>query len=85
MAAQVKQLLNSVCGSGGSHKDVMGKYREILEEIFKFQEPSLSEGLKTFVEKGKQPTAAKFSNLRNQINSFPSNEVISYNFAERYR
>ena len=53
MAAQVKQMLNSLSNAGGSHKDITGKYREILEKIFKFQEPSLTEGLKAFIEAGK--------------------------------
>lgn len=53
MAAQVKQMLNSLSSAGSSHKDITGKYREILEKIFKFQEPSLTEGLKTFIEAGK--------------------------------
>ena len=46
----MKQMLNSLSSAGGSHKDITGKYREILEKIFKFQEPSLTEGLKTFTE-----------------------------------
>lgn len=53
MAAQVKQMLNSLSSTGGSHKDITGKYREILEKVFKFKEPSLTEGLKTFIEAGK--------------------------------
>lgn len=53
MAAQVKQLLNSLSNAGGSHKDITGKYREILEKIFKFNDSSLTEGLKTFIEAGK--------------------------------
>ena len=53
MAAQVKQMLNSLSNAGGSHKDITGKYREILEKIFKFNDPSLTEGLKTFIEAGK--------------------------------
>lgn len=53
MAAQVKQMLNSLSNAGGSHKDITGKYRDILENIFKFQGPSLTEGLKTFIEAGK--------------------------------
>ena len=50
MAAQVKQMLLTLSSASGSHKDITGKYREILEKIFKFQEPSLTEGLKTFTE-----------------------------------
>ncbi|KAK2563661.1 COP9 signalosome complex subunit 4 [Acropora cervicornis] len=50
MAAQMKQMLNSPSNTGGSHKDITGKYREILEKVFKFQEPSLSEALKVFIE-----------------------------------
>lgn len=50
MAAQVKQMWNSLSSAGGSHKDITGKYREILEKVFKFQEPALTEGLKTFIE-----------------------------------
>lgn len=50
MAAQVKQMLITLSSASGSHKDITGKYREILEKIFKFQEPSLTEGLKTFTE-----------------------------------
>ena len=53
MAAQVKQMLNSLSNAGGSHKDITGKYREILEKIFKFNDSSLTEGLKTFIEAGK--------------------------------
>ena len=53
MAAQVKQMLNSLSNASGSHKDITGKYREILEKIFKFNDPSLTEGLKTFIEAGK--------------------------------
>lgn len=53
MAAQMKQMLNSPSNTGGSHKDITGKYREILEKVFKFQEPSLSEALKVFIEAGK--------------------------------
>lgn len=53
MAAQMKQMLNSSSNTGGSHKDITGKYREILEKVFKFQEPSLSEALKVFIEAGK--------------------------------
>lgn len=50
MAAQVKQMLLTLSSASGSHKDITGKYREILEKIFKFQEPSLTEGLKIFTE-----------------------------------
>ena len=46
-------MLNSLSNAGGSHKDITGKYREILEKVFKFQEPSLTEGLRTFIEAGK--------------------------------
>lgn len=53
MAAQVKQMWNSLSSASGSHKDITGKYREILEKVFKFQEPALTEGLKTFIEAGK--------------------------------
>ena len=53
MAAQVKQMLSSLSNAGGSHKDITGKYREILEKIFTFNNPSLTEGLKTFIEAGK--------------------------------
>ena len=49
----MKQMLNSLSNAGGSHKDITGKYREILEKIFNFKEPSLTEGLKTFIEAGK--------------------------------
>lgn len=49
----MKQMLNSLSNAGGSHKDITGKYRDILEKIFKFQGPSLTEGLKTFIEAGK--------------------------------
>lgn len=49
----MKQMLNSLSNAGGSHKDITGKYREILEKVFKFQEPSLTEGLRTFIEAGK--------------------------------
>lgn len=49
----MKQMLNSLSNAGGSHKDITGKYRDILENIFKFQGPSLTEGLKTFIEAGK--------------------------------
>lgn len=49
----MKQMLNSLSSAGGSHKDITGKYREILEKIFKFQEPSLTDGLKIFIEAGK--------------------------------
>lgn len=60
MAAQVKQMLTSLSSAGGSHKDITGKYREILDKIFKFQEPSLTEGLKTFIEAGKLDIQYKF-------------------------
>ena len=43
-------MLLTLSSASGSHKDITGKYREILEKIFKFQEPSLTEGLKTFTE-----------------------------------
>ena len=49
----MKQMLNSLSNAGGSHKDITGKYREILERIFKFNDQSLTEGLKTFIEAGK--------------------------------
>ena len=49
----MKQMLNSLSNAGGSHKDITGKYRDILEKIFKFQGPSLTEGLKAFIETGK--------------------------------
>lgn len=49
----MKQMLNSLSNAGGSHKDITGKYREILEKIFKFNDSSLTEGLKTFIEAGK--------------------------------
>lgn len=46
-------MWNSLSSASGSHKDITGKYREILEKVFKFQEPALTEGLKTFIEAGK--------------------------------
>ena len=57
----MKQMLNSLSNAGGSHKDITGKYREILEKVLKFQEPTLTEGLKTFIEAG------KFDNFRSLI------------------
>lgn len=56
----MKQMLTSLSSAGGSHKDITGKYREILDKIFKFQEPSLTEGLKTFIEAGKLDIQYKF-------------------------
>ena len=57
----MKQMWNSLPSASGSHKDITGKYREILEKVFKFQEPALTEGLKTFIEAGKFLTRLPYS------------------------
>jgi hypothetical protein len=51
MAAEVRNMLSGVSGLG-THKDATGKYREILNKIFKFPEPRLTDGMKVFIEAG---------------------------------
>ena len=54
MAEQsIRNELQSVFGSGSSHKDAVEKYRKIFQKIIALQKPDISKCLKAFVECGK--------------------------------
>uniref|UniRef100_A0A8C7DZY5 COP9 signalosome complex subunit 4 n=2 Tax=Oncorhynchus TaxID=8016 RepID=A0A8C7DZY5_ONCKI len=50
MAAGVRQELAQLMNSSGSHKDLAGKYRQILEKAIQFTDAEQLESLKAFVE-----------------------------------
>ncbi|KAG7476939.1 hypothetical protein MATL_G00088220 [Megalops atlanticus] len=50
MAAGVRQELAQLMNSSGSHKDLAGKYRQILEKAIQFTDAEQLEALKAFVE-----------------------------------
>ncbi|XP_063068493.1 COP9 signalosome complex subunit 4 isoform X1 [Engraulis encrasicolus] len=50
MASGVKQELAQLMNSSGSHKDLAGKYRQILEKAIQFTDAEQLESLKAFVE-----------------------------------
>ncbi|XP_066567631.1 COP9 signalosome complex subunit 4 isoform X2 [Amia ocellicauda] len=50
MAAAVRQELAQLMNSSGSHKDLAGKYRQILEKAIQFTGAEQLEALKAFVE-----------------------------------
>uniref|UniRef100_A0AAY4DID8 COP9 signalosome complex subunit 4 n=1 Tax=Denticeps clupeoides TaxID=299321 RepID=A0AAY4DID8_9TELE len=50
MAAAVRQELAQLINSSGSHKDLAGKYRQILEKALQFTDAEQLEALKAFVE-----------------------------------
>ncbi|XP_036384679.1 COP9 signalosome complex subunit 4 isoform X1 [Megalops cyprinoides] len=50
MAAGVRQELAQLMNSSGSHKDLAGKYRQILEKAIQFSDAEQLEALKAFVE-----------------------------------
>ncbi|XP_029108581.1 COP9 signalosome complex subunit 4 isoform X1 [Scleropages formosus] len=50
MAAGVRQELAQLMNSSGSHKDLAGKYRQILEKALQFTDGEQLESLKAFVE-----------------------------------
>ncbi|XP_042562571.1 COP9 signalosome complex subunit 4 isoform X1 [Clupea harengus] len=50
MATGVRQELAQLMNSSGSHKDLAGKYRQILEKAIQFTEAEQLESLKAFVE-----------------------------------
>ncbi|GIY79652.1 COP9 signalosome complex subunit 4 [Caerostris darwini] len=50
MAANVKQLLASLSGLGGTPKDQADRYRGVLDNIVKATGIELVEGLQSFVE-----------------------------------
>ncbi|KAK1174383.1 COP9 signalosome complex subunit 4-like [Acipenser oxyrinchus oxyrinchus] len=50
MAAAVRQELAQLMNSSGSHKDLAGKYRQILEKAVQFSGAEQLEALKAFVE-----------------------------------
>uniref|UniRef100_A0A8C1LP97 COP9 signalosome complex subunit 4 n=1 Tax=Cyprinus carpio TaxID=7962 RepID=A0A8C1LP97_CYPCA len=50
MASGVRQELAQLMNSSGSHKDLAGKYRQILEKALQFIDAEQLEALKAFVE-----------------------------------
>ncbi|CAB1352183.1 unnamed protein product [Coregonus sp. 'balchen'] len=50
MATGVRQELAQLMNSSGSHKDLAGKYRQILEKAIQFTDAEQLESLKAFVE-----------------------------------
>jgi len=48
--AQFRQQLATLSTSGGSHRDLAEKYRQVLDSILTFGEDELVEGLKAFIE-----------------------------------
>uniref|UniRef100_A0A6I8PY74 COP9 signalosome complex subunit 4 n=1 Tax=Xenopus tropicalis TaxID=8364 RepID=A0A6I8PY74_XENTR len=50
MAASVRQDLTQLMNSSGSHKDLAGKYRQILDKALQLPGPEQLEALKAFVE-----------------------------------
>ncbi|KAG9353616.1 hypothetical protein JZ751_011737 [Albula glossodonta] len=50
MATGVRQELAQLMNSSGSHKDLAGKYRQILEKAIQFTDAEQLEALKAFVE-----------------------------------
>uniref|UniRef100_A0A8B9YHB2 COP9 signalosome complex subunit 4 n=1 Tax=Bos mutus grunniens TaxID=30521 RepID=A0A8B9YHB2_BOSMU len=61
MAAAVRQDLAQLMNSSGSHKDLAGKYRQILEKAIQLSGAEQLEALKAFVESSKWKKNSMFA------------------------